>query len=101
MEKRLNKLILIIGDIILINIGYILALYIRFDGVIDKQFLSYLPRFLDNAVYISILKILVFIYFKMYKTIWKYASIEELLNIVTAIIASNTVVLSFFIYKTS
>lgn len=47
MEKRLNKLILIIGDIILINIGYILALYIRFDGVIDKQFLSYLPRFLD------------------------------------------------------
>ena len=99
MEKRLNKLILIIGDIILINIGYILALYIRFDGVIDKQFLSYLPRFLDNAVYISILKILVFIYFKMYKTIWKYASIEELLNIVTAIIASNTVVLSFLFIR--
>ncbi len=99
MEKRLNKLILIIGDIILINIGYILALYIRFDGVIDKQFLSYLSRFLDNAVYISILKILVFIYFKMYKTIWKYASIEELLNIVTAIIASNTVVLSFLFIR--
>ncbi|NLY46417.1 MAG: polysaccharide biosynthesis protein [Tissierella sp.] len=99
MEKRLSKFGLMIGDIILINIGYILALYLRFDGVIGDQFLSYLTRFNNNAIYITILKISIFYYFKLYKTIWKYASINELVNIVTSIIVSNTVVLSFLFIR--
>ena len=99
MEKKLNKFGLLLIDIILINIGYVLALYIRFEGVIEGQFLSYLDNFLNNAVYITIIKIIVFYYFKMYKTIWKYASINELINIVASIIVSNTMVLSFLFIR--
>ena len=99
MKKQIDKCLLILGDIFLINLAYFLSLYIRFEGVIGDQFLSYLPKFLHNAIYITIIKIIIFYYFKLYKTIWKYASIEELLNIVTAIIVSNAAILSFLFIR--
>ncbi|MDR7869509.1 MAG: nucleoside-diphosphate sugar epimerase/dehydratase [Tissierellaceae bacterium] len=102
MERRLSKLsriALVFMDLMLINLAYLLALFIRFEGVIDTQFLSYLPRYLDNAIYITIIKIGIFYYFKMYKTMWRYASITELYSIVTAIMVSNAAVLSFLFIR--
>ena len=99
MEKRLNKFVLLFLDLLLINLAYVLALYIRFEGIIDKQFLSYLPRYLNNAFYITIIKLGIFYYFKMYNTMWRYASITELYSIVTAIMVSNATVLSFLFIR--
>lgn len=95
MENKMSKMKFILADIILINLAYILAFYIRFDTMISRQFLAYIPKYLENAIYITLMKVAIFYYFDMYKTMWKYASITELLNIVAAVVLSNTVVISF------
>ena len=78
MKRKLSRIGLFLVDLVLINLAYILALLIRFEGVVDTQFVNYLSRYLDYAVYITILKLAIFTYFKMYKTIWRYASVLEL-----------------------
>jgi len=95
MKRKLNRIGLFLVDLVLINLAYILALLIRFEGVVDTRFINYLSRYLDYAVYITILKLAIFTYFKMYKTIWRHASVLELYSIVTAIVLSNAAVLGF------
>jgi FlaA1/EpsC-like NDP-sugar epimerase len=101
MHNKSKRIILMFLDVIFINLAYLLALFIRFDGVIGDQFISYFNKYKQFAVYIVIIKILVFSYFKLYKSIWRYASIEELMNILVAILISNAAVLSFLFVKQS
>lgn len=101
--RRKRTLILVFLDIVLINLSYLLALYIRFEGDISSsQFMTYLLRYKEHFVFITLIKLAIFLYFKLYKSVWKYASIEELLNIVIASIVSNAAILSYmFIRQTT
>lgn len=101
MYNKTKKILLIFLDIIVINISYLLALYIRFDGVIGDQFISYFSKYKQFALYITLIKVIIFYYFKLYKSMWKYASIHELVNILVAIVVSNTAVLSFLFIRQS
>lgn len=95
MGKR-RSFILFILDTILINLSYILALFIRFDGnIAGDQFVEYFVRYKEHFIYITIIKLVIFLYFKLYKSVWKYASIQELMNIVVASVVSNTAILSY------
>ena len=60
MKRKLNRIGLFLVDLVLINSAYILALLIRFEGVVDTRFINYLSRYLDYAVYITILKLAIF-----------------------------------------
>ncbi|MDR7857532.1 nucleoside-diphosphate sugar epimerase/dehydratase [Tissierella sp.] len=94
--KRRQAIVLLFLDTILINLSYILALFIRFEGDITKnQFLSYFTMYKEHFIYITIIKLIVFLYFKLYKSAWKYASIQELMNVVAASIISNAAILSY------
>lgn len=94
MLKRKRTILLLFLDIVFINISYILALYLRFDGDIE---IKYLNVYIDNALLLTLIKLIVFYYFKLYKSEWRYASIDELLNIVIACIVANTVTLSLLV----
>lgn len=95
MDNKPTKIKLILEDIILINLSYILALYIRFEMQIGPQFLRYFEIYVKTAIFITIAKLIVFNFFNMYNTLWKYASIKELKNIVLAVFLSNAIVISF------
>lgn len=98
--KRKKTPILIILDSILINLSYLLALYIRFDGdIFGNQFMDYFNLYRQNFIYITIIKLLIFSYFNIYKSVWKYASIDELLNIVIAGLVSNGAILSYMFIR--
>jgi len=101
MKKR-RALFLFILDAIFINISYILALYIRFEGnIAGNQFVQYFLRYKDHFIYVTLIKLAIFLYFKLYKPVWKYASVEELMNIVVASIVSNAAVLSYMFIRQS
>lgn len=89
---RKKNFILIILDIVLINLAYILALYLRFDGYVPQSFME---TYLNNAIVISIIKIIVFYFFKLYKSIWKYASIDEMIEIVLASVVANAIAMAY------
>ncbi|WP_130806255.1 polysaccharide biosynthesis protein [Senegalia massiliensis] len=96
MDKRTKKLILIIVDIILINISFYLSFYLKFDFNIPLIYLSYIAK---NFIPITLIKLIIFSYLNLYKNFWRYASIEELIQILTAIFISNIIVLFYFILR--
>ena len=96
MKQKAKTIFLYIVDILAINAAFYIALYLRFEGNIDPQ---YLKVYLNNMIYLTLIKVAVFSYFKLYKSLWKYASIEEFLQVIVAAVVSNTGVLSYLFIK--
>jgi FlaA1/EpsC-like NDP-sugar epimerase len=72
------KLFLLTTDIILINLATYTALFFRFDGKIPVQ---YINIYMNTFIWLTLIKISVYYAFRLYTSLWKYASIEELLQI--------------------
>jgi len=80
---------LVILDILSVLISTFLGLYVRF----DFQFSSIPIHFLDRAfsiLWINIIAMLFFFWlFKLYKSVWRFASANELVNICGAVFACS------------
>jgi FlaA1/EpsC-like NDP-sugar epimerase len=88
-------ILLIILDSILINFSYMFSLWLRFDGKIDLRYIEVIS---DNYLVFTLIKILVIGFFGVYKSLWKYASIFELFQVVYAMIVGNLIVLSYILF---
>ena len=93
---RLQKGVLTFVDIILINISIVLAFLLKYDfqpGSIPSEIL-------DNGVLIitliTFVKIVIYYIFRLYSSIWKFASIHEMALIIGAAFASNAVIVVLF-----
>jgi FlaA1/EpsC-like NDP-sugar epimerase len=83
-------------DIISINLSFFMAFIVRFEGTImtDSLALQYIYTYLDILVYVTIIKLIVFYIFRMYSSLWRYASIEEMFQIILASIVATTATVS-------
>ena len=94
IEKNVprNRLaLLIIADIFLISLSGFMSLYIRYDfrfSNMDMQYVNYEIRYLPVNLIISLI---LFVLFKLYRSVWRFASSAELLNVVKACTASIVV----------
>ena len=92
--KRRRIIMLIILDIIVLALSSFFALVLRFD------FKSIPQEFIDNInnyfIIDAIILFLTFILFKLYFSIWTYASITELINIA---FACTSYIIIEFTYK--
>lgn len=91
MEKKKIFLLMLL-DVILINLAYFLSLYLRFEGNIEQE---YLYNYINYAFVITCIKVVIFHFFKLYKSLWKYASVDEMIEVVLASIVSNGIVAIF------
>ena len=76
-------------DLFMINISYLGALMLRFDmrySTIPKDYLSAFTRF---APIYTIFCIVVFMYLRLYKSIWRFASYSELARVIVASIVTT------------
>ena len=87
-----RKLMLVFFDIIVVNISVYLALSILFQGRIPNQYIEY---FQNTAVGVTIIKILIYYFFHLYTSIWKYASIDELMQVFFATIMGTAAAVIF------
>lgn len=102
MKEKLRSKVLVLTDIILINISLILAYLLRFDG----DFINIPTEFTKNIIHLAIIatsvKIICSMFFKLYSSLWKYAGVYELVNIVMASLIGNSIMLSYvFVTKTA
>lgn len=80
-----NRIIaLILLDIMSIVVAAFTALYIRFDFSFNGILSEYLQKFERIIPYSIIITLVFFAIWKLYKSVWRYASATELLNIVFA-----------------
>ena len=85
--RYIRTIVLMILDVILINCSYLLGLLLRFEGTIPK---IYSERYFKYAIFITLLQIAIFYIFGLYRTMWRYASIEEFLKVIAAILIATT-----------
>lgn len=96
MKKFSRVLLLLLGDILCINIAYIIALLLRFEfNVVSDQFNHYLAIYMDNVVWITLFKLIVFGIFGLYNSLWKYAGSEEIAKVAFSAFGAFVVV---FVY---
>lgn len=100
-EKLIRVMLLIIYDILAVFLSAFLALYIRFDFRIEKI----TPRYMDNALEFTPITILltltVFTAFRLYNSLWIYASAREMFNTVLGALLVGTLQgLLITVYKT-
>ena len=91
-EKMKNRLehwhiitiYLMIYDVVAVNLSYFLALWLRFDcryTLIEKK---YLINFAKFAPIYTVICIVVFLFLKLYRSIWRFASFNELVRVIIA-----------------
>ena len=92
-------IILVIYDVIMVNLSYGLTLLVRFDFRYSSIPHKYLYAWLRFIPVYTIFVLIVFWYFRLYKSIWRFASFSELARIgVSSLITGvfHTVVIQLF-----
>ena len=87
--KIRNFWVMLLGDAFLIFLSYLLAYYLRFDGRIP---LDSLTNFGKTVVWIVPLKIACFVFFGLYKGMWRYTSLHDLINLTKASLTSSAII---------
>ena len=92
MQKIYRKTAVALWDLILVNLAFILAYTIQTQGQLPIQI------FADNLhvlIVVSVVKLFIFNSFQLYSSIWEYASIEELIKVVGAVVVANAIAISY------
>ena len=76
--------LLVIVDIFLIALSGFLALYIRYDFRFSNMEMRYVDYELLYLPVNLVVTLLVFVLFKLYRSVWRFASSTELLNVIGA-----------------
>lgn len=87
-----KKLSLVLIDIALINLSFFLSFYFRFLFEIPRE---YLVNYGKHAIIISFIFIVFFCFFKLYDSLWNFASIDEFLLATTGCICGGIAALSY------
>jgi FlaA1/EpsC-like NDP-sugar epimerase len=84
----IRRVFLIILDVLVINVCAFLAILTRFDFSLAKIPTEYTDAVLTYVPFNTVMTIFIFYICRLYHSLWKYASIDELTNILIACILS-------------
>ena len=87
--KRRNFWIMFLGDSLLIFFSYYFAYHLRFEGSIPP---GEMANFLWTVMWIVPVKLIGLIFFDLYKGMWRYTSLHDLLNLVKTCVAGSSII---------
>lgn len=94
-DKLINILTFVIADFVVLSFSSLFALWIRFDfSDIPAQYLSNAYNYI---LFDFVILFVVFLILKLYTSVWKYASVYEVINIVIGCILTEVATI---LYKT-
>lgn len=83
--KFSRMILLVFLDVIAVAVSTFVALFMRFDFLVSRIPKRYLEPAFKYLWICIILTILIFWGFRLYKSVWRYASANELVNIILAV----------------
>ena len=90
-SKKARVFLLMIYDVIAIQASCILALLARFDFSYKMIDVQYIDGYEHYALINTIVVVIIFSFFKLYDSLWSFASVNEEVNIVMACIVAGAV----------
>lgn len=86
-KDRMNRIMaLMVLDLMAFSISYYLSYLLRFNFIIPPGVFWNMSTFLIGGI---LVKLIIYLVSGMYNTLWRYASIEEMLQIVVVVFVSN------------
>jgi len=96
MVSKLKVASLILIDGVLLNVAYIIALLMRFDFSTSSNFFNiWLGIYLQSWIALTIIKLVIYALMGLYRTLWKYASTDEMVKIVITCMISCAVSIAY------
>ena len=86
---QLISLLLVLYDVVVICLSYFLAMWLRFDGVYSDIPRRYIRAYASFILPIAIGSLIVFFFFRMYNSMWRYASLSDLWRVVLGSLISS------------
>ncbi len=86
----------VVVDLAIIGLSYLSAFLLRFEGVISPQNQQLI---LDSLPVLIGLKLLSFFLFGLYRGVWRYVSLNDLVAISKAIVVGQVAAILFFVYS--
>ena len=83
-----QSLLLLAYDLFTANLAFFLALWLRFDGRFSMIEPMYLYAWLHYVPFYTAICVIVFLAFKLYRSLWRFASYSELYRVIGATIVS-------------
>lgn len=81
-----RKILLLVIDIILINLALYISLYFRFEGNIPVYYYHF---FIHYFLIFSFFKIIIYYILGLYTSLWRYASMGELIKVFIAVLLGS------------
>ena len=89
-EKWLRiAVLLMLWDIVAIHAAYFLALWFRFDCRFSAISQNYLNQYGQSITLYSAFAVVIFWVFRMYRSVWRYASVDEMLRCVVGSVTAS------------
>ncbi|MBA3018752.1 MAG: polysaccharide biosynthesis protein [Desulfobacteraceae bacterium] len=86
-----NLFVLILADAVLLAISYFLAYVVRFEAHIGPRELLVIKQ---TIVPMLLCKLAVFYFFNLYRGMWRYTGIVDLLNVIKAVLVSSLIIIT-------
>ena len=101
LEIPMNRIfVLVIMDVMSVMVASFLAIYLRFDFKFSSIPVDYFEKFKNILIPNIVVTILFFVFWKLYKSVWRYASANELMNVVLATTCVSAVqVIYCYVFK--
>lgn len=81
MIGKLTRFLLVVGDVFFIQVAMMIAYLLRYEGNITSQ---YQQLYKETWLVITVCMLVPFVIFKLYHSLWRYASVRELIQVVGA-----------------
>jgi FlaA1/EpsC-like NDP-sugar epimerase len=85
---RSKRVLLLIGDAVIVSVSMYLALFFRFDGRIEPAHMASFLRILPLLIFI---RLGAFWLFGLYRGMWRYAGIKDLFSIMKAVTLGSAI----------
>lgn len=89
MQKILKRVTLMGLDLAAINLTLVIAFLLRFEGSIPRE---YQLEWWRMALFISAIRLMCFMAFGLYRSLWRYSSLPELFQIFKAVTISTVAI---------
>lgn len=90
-RSKVAEILLFIYDAFAVNFSFILALWLRYDCEFSEISPYYYETWLKFVPIYTVVSLAIFSFFRLYRSIWTFASYREFFNVVYATLISCTV----------
>mgnify|MGYP002152324956 CR=1 FL=1 len=96
LSQNMKKSLLVLIDLVLIQLVYVAAFAIRFEfNWASPTLAQFWPVLVENLLWITLIKVGVFYLLGLYHSLWRYASIEELVKVALTAVLANASVMAY------